>query len=103
MATDTQDTLLHGQLQEGLWFKLMRAPSVSGAQKLCIAPRNEEERLAELRKCQSRLPPHPHPLRSLILQGHKILSQAQSITPDLAIIVETLVTSYVTVKQEIGE
>ena len=55
MATDTRDTLLHGQLQEGLRFELMRAPSVSGAQnykELCVAARNEEKRLAELRKRQ---------------------------------------------------
>ena len=55
MATDTRDTLLHGQLQEGLRFELMRAPAVSGAQnykELCIAARNEEKRLAELRKRQ---------------------------------------------------
>ena len=52
MATDTRDTLLHGQLQERLRFELMRAPAVSGAQnykELCIAARNEEKRLAELR------------------------------------------------------
>ncbi len=32
MATDIRDTLLHGQLQEGLRFELMRALAVSGAQ-----------------------------------------------------------------------
>jgi hypothetical protein len=56
LATDTRDTLLHGQLQEGLRFELMRAPAVSGAQnykELCVAARNEEKRLAELRKRQS--------------------------------------------------
>ena len=55
MATDTRDTLLHGQLQEGLRFELMRAPAVSGAQnykELCVAARNEEKRLAELKKRQ---------------------------------------------------
>ena len=53
MSADTRDTLLHGQLQEGLQFELMRAPAVSGAQnfkELCVAARNEEKRLAELRK-----------------------------------------------------
>ena len=46
MSRDTRDTLLHGQLQEGLRFELMRAPAISGAQnykELCIAARNEEK------------------------------------------------------------
>ena len=53
MSTETRDTLLHGQLQEGLLHEVMRAPAVSGAQtykELCLAARNEEKRLAELRK-----------------------------------------------------
>ena len=47
--------MLHGQLQDGLKYELMRAPAVSGAQKyakLCLAARNEEKRLAELKKRQ---------------------------------------------------
>ena len=53
MSTETRDTLLHGQLQEGLKYDVMRAPSVSGAQgckELCLAAKNEEKRLAELKK-----------------------------------------------------
>ena len=53
MSTETRDTLLHGQLQDGLLLELMNAPAVSGAQsykELCLAARNEEKRLAELRK-----------------------------------------------------
>ena len=52
MSVDTRDALLYGQLQEGLRYELMRAPSVSGAQnynELCVAAKNEK-RLAELRK-----------------------------------------------------
>ena len=53
MSDETRDTLLHGQLQEGLCYALMKAPAVSGArayQELCLAARNEEKRLAELAK-----------------------------------------------------
>ena len=55
MSRETRDTLLHGQLQDGLKYELMQAPAVSGAQKyaeLCLAARNEEKRLAELKKRQ---------------------------------------------------
>ena len=51
MSDDTRDTLLHGQLQEGLCYALMTAPAVSGSrtyQELCRAARNEEKRLTEL-------------------------------------------------------
>ena len=56
----TRDTLLHGQLQEGLKYDVMRAPSVSGAQgykEFCQAAKNEEKRLAELKKRQKYLRP----------------------------------------------
>ena len=55
MSAETRSTLLHGQLQEGLQQEVMHAPAVSGAQtyqELCLASRNEEKRLAELRKRQ---------------------------------------------------
>ena len=55
MSVETRDTLLYGQLQEGLRLKLMRGPAVSGAatyQELCIAARNEEKRFADLKKRQ---------------------------------------------------
>ena len=63
----TRDTLLHGQLQDGLKHELMRAAAVSGAQSykaLCLAALNEEKRLAELKKRQQYLksastPPPP--------------------------------------------
>jgi len=47
--------LLYGQLQSSLAFELTKAPAVSGAKsytKLFLAARNEEKRLAELRKRQ---------------------------------------------------
>ena len=53
MSSETRDTLLYSQLQEGLRYDLMQAPAVSGAQgyqQLCIAARNEERRLIELAK-----------------------------------------------------
>ncbi len=58
MSTETRDTLLHGQLQDGLKHELMRAAAVSGAigyKELCLAARNEEKRLAELKKRQQYL------------------------------------------------
>ena len=53
MSKETRDTLLHGQVQEGLRDEIMRSPSVSGAQtykELCLASKNEEKRLASLSK-----------------------------------------------------
>ena len=55
MSSETRETLLYGQLQEGLRLQLMRGPAVSGGrnyQELCVAARNEEKRLADLRKRQ---------------------------------------------------
>ena len=55
MSTETRDALLYDQLQEALRYKLMRAPAVSGStkyQELCVSAKNEEKRLAELRKRQ---------------------------------------------------
>ncbi len=55
MSAETRDTLLHSQLQEGLRYEVMRAPAVSGAQtyhELCLAAKNKEKRLANLRKRQ---------------------------------------------------
>ena len=55
LAASTRDALLHGQLHEGLRYEIMRGPAVSGAQtykELCVAAKNEERRLAELRMCQ---------------------------------------------------
>ena len=55
MAAGTRDTLLHGQFQEGLRYELMRSPAVSGAstyRELCLAAKNEEKRLLELKKRQ---------------------------------------------------
>lgn len=66
MSLETRDTLLHGQLQDGLRQELTRAPAVSGAQsynELCLAARNEEKRLAELRKRQQYLKSPSTPLR----------------------------------------
>ena len=53
MSKETRDTLLHGQLQEGIRQEIMSSPAVSGAQSykaLCLAAKNEEHRLAELRR-----------------------------------------------------
>ena len=54
MSTETRDVLLYGKLQDGLRIDLVsKAPAISGAQnyqELCIAAKNEERRLAELKK-----------------------------------------------------
>ena len=53
MSQETRNTLLHGQLQDGLRYEIMKAPAVSGAQnypELCLASWNEEKRLFELKK-----------------------------------------------------
>ena len=53
MSTETHNTLLYGQLHEGLAIHLMEAPSVSGATDyacLCMAARNEERRQVELQR-----------------------------------------------------
>jgi hypothetical protein len=50
---ETQDALLHGQLQEGLQHRLMEAPAVSGVTTyamLCQAAKTEERLQAELKK-----------------------------------------------------
>ena len=66
ISTETRDTLLHGQLQEGLSDVLIRAPAVSGAltyQELCVAAKNEERRQKDLcrrhqyRKDENATPP----------------------------------------------
>ena len=53
MSKETRDILLHSQLQEDLRQEIMSSPAVSGAQNykaLCLAAKNEERRLAELRR-----------------------------------------------------
>ncbi len=58
LSAETRSTLLYVQLQEGLRYDLMRAPVVSGAlsyAELSTAAKNEERRLAGLRKRQSYL------------------------------------------------
>ena len=58
MTTETRDTLLYGQLHAGLAYVLMQGPAVSGAsdyKTLCVAAKNEERRLAELKKRQQYL------------------------------------------------
>ena len=55
MSAETKETILFGQLLEGLRMKLLRGPAVSGAlgyKELCAAAKTEEHRLAELRMCQ---------------------------------------------------
>ena len=55
MSVETRETLLYGQLQEGLSYHLIKSPAVAGAQdykQLCTAAKNEERRLSELKKRQ---------------------------------------------------
>ncbi len=37
LGSETRNTLLHSQIQEGLRLELMRAPPVSGTETLCLA------------------------------------------------------------------
>ena len=57
VSIESKEALLYGQLQEGLRYKLIESPAVSGAadyKSLCVAARNEEKRLVELnRRSQS--------------------------------------------------
>ena len=53
ISCEVHETLLHGQLHEGLRYDIMKAPAVSGATSyttLCVAAKNEERRLTELRR-----------------------------------------------------
>ena len=53
ILTETRSTLLYGELQEGLRYRIMEAPAVSSAtdyRALCLAAKTEEKRLAELKK-----------------------------------------------------
>ena len=55
MTEETRKTLLHGQLQEGLKYVLMKAPAVSGARDYRTTAKNEERHLSELNKRQQYL------------------------------------------------
>ena len=49
MSSETRDTLLYCQLQEGLRYELMKGPAVSGAtkyQQLCVAAKNKKKALS---------------------------------------------------------
>ena len=54
MSADTRDALLYGKLQDDLWIDLVsKAPVISEAQsyqELCIAAKNEERWLVELKR-----------------------------------------------------
>ena len=51
MSPDTPNVLLYGKWQDGLKIDLVsKAPAISGPQELCIAAKNEERRLAELKR-----------------------------------------------------
>ena len=60
ISVETRDTLQHGQIQDGLKDELMTVTVVSGAESykaLCLAARNEEKQVAELKKKQHYLKP----------------------------------------------
>ena len=55
LSVETRNAFLYGRLQEGLRYRLMEVPTVSGAldyQALCLAVKAEEKCLAELTKHQ---------------------------------------------------
>ena len=58
LTTETRETMLHGQLQEGLRYDIMKSPAVSGAlsySELCVSAKHEEKRAAELKRRQQYL------------------------------------------------
>lgn len=58
LCTETREAIIYGQLQEGLCFKLIKGPAVSGAQnykELCVAAKSEDKRIAELERRQQHL------------------------------------------------
>lgn len=62
MSKETRDALLHSQLQESLRQEVMSGPAVSGAatySEHCIAAKNEERRLAGLKKREQYRKPGP--------------------------------------------
>lgn len=64
MSLETRQTILHDQLQEGLWYNLMKAPAVSGAQnypELCMADINDEKHLTEPKKWKEYQRPTANP------------------------------------------
>ena len=55
LSRETRETILFGQLQEGLKYGIVKSPSVSGCQsykELCMAAKNEEKRIAGLQRRQ---------------------------------------------------
>lgn len=55
ISAETPSTLLYGQLQKGMRYRIMEAPAVSGAanyRALCLTAKAEEKRLTELKKCR---------------------------------------------------
>ena len=88
MSQETRDTLLFGQLQEGLKYTVMKAPAVSSAQgyhQLCLAARNEERRLIELETVfaptTAYFPPPPPPPPSMSVMFGNVGSQPRPQTP----------------------
>ena len=56
LSIEIREMLLYGQLQEGHPYVLMESPSIAGAKnykELCLAPKREETRFAELKKSNS--------------------------------------------------
>ena len=55
LKSETKETMLYSQLQEGLLLGLVRSSSVSGCltyKELCVAAKQEEKRLADFRRRQ---------------------------------------------------
>ena len=58
LTPETRDAFLYSQLQAGLKLILMESPAVSGSQtykQLCVAAKQEEKRLMELKRCKQHL------------------------------------------------
>ena len=84
MSVEMRDTLLHGQLQDALKHDLMQAPAVSGAQtyqELCLAARNEEKQLAELKKRQQYMKPPTQPRQQQPQQPRRLTETNSASRP----------------------
>lgn len=83
ISLETRNTLLYGQLREGLALCYMESPSVSGATDyncLCVAAHNEERWQAELQKRRSyQTPPSNHQIPDHLTPMLTSLPQASGL------------------------
>ena len=117
MSQETGNVLLHGQLQDGLRYEIMKAPAVSGVQsynELCLALQNEKKQLLEQKK-RLQYPQHSTPhfilhkelTHPMVLRGeghvmHNHLRREMIVKAKSATSVEYLVTCSETANSKTG-